>query len=48
MTKYMMSTQPSSVMTWWGQEGKTNTARPRYSTKRTSNISPAWANSDTP
>lgn len=30
MTKYMMSTQPSSVMTWWRQEGKTHSSRLSY------------------
>lgn len=48
MTKYMMSTQPSSVMTWRRQEGKTNASWLSYTTKCTSNVSPGWVISDTP
>lgn len=48
MTKYMMSTQPSSVMTWWRQEGKMNLSRLSYNTKRTQSVSLGWVISDTP
>lgn len=47
MTKYMMSTQPSRVMTWWRQEWKMNPSRLRYNIKCTSNVSPGWVISDT-